>query len=104
MEIFVESIGGFDIHFEALEEFTSLKELLPEESDEQLKEIYNNNAIFCAKVTAKKNGIALASDYLGGCIYESEEDFYIKYKDDYFSEMVQTVINEAKETIKKLTE
>lgn len=102
MKIFVKEVEGFKIYFEALEEYISLSELLPEETEEQLKEIENSNVIFCAKVTAKKAGVELASDYLGGCIYEDEEDFYTKYKDDYFADMVETVVSEAKEKVKEL--
>ena len=55
--------------------------MLPEHNDEQIEEIYENSEIFCAKVTAEKLGIELGCDYLGGCVYESQEDFYTKYKD-----------------------
>ena len=99
MKTLVKKVNGFDIYFEPLEEDISLSELLPEETPEQLKEIYNSNVVFCAKVTAEKNNIEIASDYLGGCIYESEEDFYIKYKDDYFADMVNTVLEEAKKEL-----
>lgn len=104
MEKFIKTVEGIDIYFEALEEDISLSELLPEETKQQLQEIEDNNIIFCAKVTAKVNGIELADDYLGGCIYETEEDFYIKYENDYFSDMVNNVISEAKKEIPKMIE
>ena len=102
MKTKVKEIEGFEIYFEALEEHIHLSELLPEEDEESLKNIYNNNVIFCAKVTAEKTGIELSVDYLGGCIYECEEDFYTKYKDDYFADMVNNVVSEAKKELPKL--
>jgi hypothetical protein len=56
---------------------------------------------FIAKVTASKHGIELGTDYLGGCCYDRISEFL---NDPYFSDMVDNVITEAKETIKKLTE
>ena len=102
MKTLVETVNGFDIYFEALEEHQTLRELLPEEDEESLKKIYNENEIFCAKITAEKAGIELASDYLGGCIYESSEDFYTKYKTEYYSDMKKTVIEEAQREVKNL--
>ena len=55
---------------------------------------------FCAKVTASKNGIKLASEYLGGCCYKNLDDFI--NQDCYYGDMVRTVITEAKDAIKDL--
>lgn len=98
----IENINGIEIIFTALEEYVPLSELLPEETEEELNYIWNNNAIFCAKLEANYKGIELSSDYLGGCIYEYYEDFYTKYKDDCFSDMYQTVIEEAKKELEQL--
>lgn len=98
MKTLIKTVDGFDIYFEALEEHMSLREILPEETEEQLEEIYNSNVIFCAEVTAKKAGIELATDYLGCCIYEKEEDFY-NTKGCYFDDMVISVIAEAKKEL-----
>ena len=38
-KIKVETVNGFDIYFEPLEEHISLRELLPEETEEQLQEV-----------------------------------------------------------------
>lgn len=55
---------------------------------------------FMAKVTASKNGIALADSYLGACCYKSHEGFI---KDSgYYEDMVSEVIAEAKTAIKLL--
>lgn len=52
---------------------------------------------FGARVTAEKNGIELASDYLGGFCCESIEEF-IKQGDCY-NQMVNIVINEARKNL-----
>lgn len=57
--------------------------------------------LFCAKVTASKNGIELASEFLGGCIYKDEKDFV--NNDCYYGDMVTTVIEAAKQAIADLT-
>lgn len=52
---------------------------------------------FCAKITASKNGIELAEDYLGACCYATYEDFI--NLDCYYGDMVKTVIEQAKQAI-----
>jgi len=74
MKTLVEKYKGFNIYFESLPEETAISELLPDDTEEQRQEVIRNNEIFVAKVTAEFNGFELASDYLGGCIYESEEE------------------------------
>lgn len=54
---------------------------------------------FIVRVEAYKNGILLGSDYLGGCLYESYEDFL---EDGYYGDMVDQAITEAKTNINKL--
>ena len=110
MKKLIKTVDGFNIFFEALEEHLGVEDMFSEPEDiKEINEKLNNYefTMFCAKVTAEKEGIELGSDYLGACIYESEEDFYIKYKDDYFADMVNTVVKEAKKElpilIKKLT-
>lgn len=95
MKVFIETINGFDIYFEALDEHIPLSGLLPEDTPEQLQEVADNNVVFCAKISAEIGGVEFGCDYLGGCIYESYEDFYKKYKNDYYSDMVDTAIKEA---------
>lgn len=57
---------------------------------------------FCAKVTASKNGIELADDYLGGCLYDSCQQFV--EHNDYYADMKDSVIKQAKEAIQQLIE
>ena len=97
----LENINGIDIIFTALEEDFSLRELLPEETEDRLIEIWNSNDVFCAKLEANYKGLELSSDYLGGCIYNSYNDFY---KDDYFLDMRDNVINDARKYLENIRE
>lgn len=50
---------------------------------------------FSAKVTLWKDGKELATDYLGGCCYKTEDEFWTRYKADYFADMVHECFCEA---------
>lgn len=99
---YIEETEGFTITLECLPEHT-----LPdwyfsseEEKSKLLNDIYANNILwFCAKITAYKNNIPLAYNYLSGCCYRDLKTFI---NDDYYLDMKQTVIEEAKQTIKEL--
>ena len=54
---------------------------------------------FIARVEAYRHGVLLATDYLGGCLYDNYQDFL---SDDYYEDMVSNVIAEANQTIEKL--
>ena len=56
---------------------------------------------FQVKVSAWKAGVELGDAYLGGCCYESTKDFI--QEGDYWGDMVEEAIAEAKETIRELT-
>ncbi len=97
---------------EEREGFTITLECLPEhdapgwdfESEEEKQELFRkiDNGVllwFCAKVSAHKHGILLASDYLGGCCYDDINQFL---NDVYYQDMVGMVINEAKQAIVEL--
>ena len=55
---------------------------------------------FCVEVTATKLGIELASEYLGGCCYETPQAFVTA--GDYYADMCASVITEARATVAKL--
>lgn len=97
-----DTVEGFDITFAVAPEDSAPDwdfETV-EERDELLRKIENGDLDwFVARVTASKNGIELASDYLGGCCYESVDEFI---DDGYYFDMVQNVITEARETITEL--
>ena len=97
-----ETIDGFEIVLSiAPETMEPDWDFETEEERQELFERINNGSLvwFVAKVTASKNGIELASDYLGGCCYESISEFV---KDGYYSDMVQNTISEARNAIIKL--
>lgn len=52
---------------------------------------------FTAKVTASKNGVELAADYLGACCYESVRDFV--QPGDYYDDMRDNVVRDAQRVI-----
>lgn len=104
--MFIEKYKGFEIHLEILDEDTSPDNLIDWKSSEEREEFFSKLESgklywFCAKVSAKKADIELAAEYLGGCDYKSISDFL---KDNYYHDMREEVINEAKEKIKKLNE
>ena len=100
-----EERKGFTIQFWAHEELMSPDDSFDFENEEERQDLYEKlNAFqlvwFCAEVKALKNGVELGNDYLGGCCYESYEQFV--EDNDYYADMVNSAITEAKEEIKNL--
>jgi hypothetical protein len=98
-----EAIDGFTIRFSVTSEDHPIDwDFETEEDRQQLIDDINNGTLdyFVARVEAIKEGIVLASDYLGGCVYSSPMQFVTD--NDYYADMVQTVLDEAKQTIVKL--
>jgi hypothetical protein len=99
-----EKVQGFDIDFSITYDETHPRDLF-DDSIEDINELCDKIdrgvlTWFIAKVTASKNGIVLSDDYLGGCLYENAMDFVTD--DYYYSDMKQTVIDEAKKAIQSL--
>lgn len=68
--------------------------------DDICRKIDNGTYVwFIARVEAFRHGVLLASDYLGGCLYDSYRDFL---NDGYYEDMVANVITEANQTLEKL--
>jgi hypothetical protein len=98
-----ETIEGFEIVFSTAYETTHPRDhFMSEDVQEYLEGIDSGKyEWFVARVQAFKNGIELGTDYLGGCLYESSMQFV---KDnDYYNDMVQSAIKEAKANIQALT-
>jgi hypothetical protein len=73
------------------------------DTDQMIKDIDSGRLYwFIARVEAFKNGILLTSEYLGGNLYEDPTDFI--RESGCYEEMKNTVIEDAKQVIKKLTE
>ena len=114
-----EESNGFIIKTYALPEYEQLESLFPEMEKEEIDKLYieleiGKYVLSTYKVSAwtkeeyidygsykKLYQIELSSDYLGGCLYESHEDF-IK-NSDYYEDMKNTVISESKIIIKNLS-
>jgi len=62
MKVLVETVGQIEIYFEAVNECISLSELLPDDTEEQILEIEQNNILFMAKVTASLKGCGIEGE------------------------------------------
>jgi hypothetical protein len=101
--------ANFTISVDAMEDYDI--DLSFDKTGEILEQLEAGQlAGFAVRVTVRDNitGEELASDYLGGCIYESHESFMnhrgIKKQPNagsYFSDMVRTVCSEARTTIRE---
>jgi hypothetical protein len=100
-----EQSAGFTIRFYVAPEDTHPRDLFDptvEDIDQLCRDIDSGRFCwFIAKVTASKNGIELAADYLGGNLYDSVQDFISDT--DYYADMRDRVITEAKQAIQELT-
>ena len=95
----IKVFGDYVICFEAEEEYVDMRHHFVKEcgwTEHQYHEI-KNFVWFSAKVTIWKNAKELAADYLGGCCYKTEEEFYTTYEGDYFADMVRECARETKD-------
>jgi hypothetical protein len=103
--VYKETINGFEIDLSVTPENQAPDWYF--ENDEQRDELYekidNGDLLwFVARVTASKNGIVLGTAYLGGCCYESINDFI--NEGGYWDDLVAEATTEAQAKIKLLTE
>lgn len=101
--IHTEQVQGFNIVFSITsEDHAPDWDFESEEAREDtLRKIESGElAYFIARVQAFKNGILLGTDYLGGCCYDSPMQFV--EQNDYYADMVSSVIVEAQGNIKAL--
>ncbi len=102
--IHTETAAGFDIVFSVTSEIdTPDWDFESEEDRQDLIDRINDGRLswFVARVQAFKNGILLGTDYLGGCCYDSPMQFV--NASDYYGEMVENAVAEAREAIEQLT-
>lgn len=94
--VYREQYRGFQIDTYALPEY------VPPE-DEYAQDVESGKLEwFCAQVCASKDGIQLAQEYLGCCLYPLAEDFI---KDSgYYVDMRNSAVEMAVETIKLLAQ
>lgn len=98
MTIYLKTVDGFGILFDAEDEHQSMRHHFIKEcgwTESEYRKI-KDCAWFVAKVTAWKDGVEFAAEYLGGCCYTTVEKFYTKYKDDYLADMINEVVAQAK--------
>lgn len=102
--IHTEQYKGFDINFYITHEDTHPRDLFDDNEwdiQEICRKIDNGTYVwFIAKVTASKNGIELAADYLGGNLYDNAMQFVTE--DDYYADMREIVVREATTNIQLL--
>lgn len=82
--------------------FESLGECMSRDDIAELLEEAQNSNVWkwCAvEVKGDYKGIVIASDYLGGCSYASEEDFK---SNGYYEQMRDTVLQEIQEQVNEL--
>lgn len=108
----IKQYKDFTIKFTALEEDIPISDMF-DCSREQICDIYqkiDNGSLvwFCAKVSLLFDMEEIASNYLGGCLYESYDEFS---KGDcftvngrqvgYIDDMISIVISEGREYLKE---
>lgn len=101
--IHTDTASEFDIVFSVTPEHVELDWEFEDEQDKQdtFDRIDRGDLVyFIARVQALKNGIVLGTDYLGGCCYDSHMQFV--HDSDYYSDMVDSAVTEARETLAKL--
>jgi len=98
-----ETVDGFEIVLSVTpEDMPPDWDETEEQRAETLRKINDGTwAYFVARVEARKEGITLGTTYLGGCCYDSVEQF-VKDGDSY-GDMVAEAIIDAKAMIQKLT-
>ena len=100
-----EETQGFHIVCSVAYEDTHPRDLFDDschDIEEIVRKIDNGSYVwFMVRVEAFKNGILLGTDYLGGCLYESYQDFL---DNAYYEDMVHQAIQEARANLDKLLE
>jgi hypothetical protein len=91
---------GFDIRFAVFPELVHPNDCFDDDGATARAIDAGDYEWFVANVTASKNGIELADEYLGACCYASFDDFMAG---DYFDDMVDEAINVARQNIETLT-
>ena len=98
---------NFEVRVDAMEE--NYPDLSFDETGETAEMIERGDWLcFAVRASVSFNGMELAEDYLGNCIYENTRDFRDHFgmrqnsHDSYFSDMIREVISEARKKINSL--
>lgn len=97
-----EDVEGFQIVFSAAPEDEHPRDSFDDHDIEDIcRKIDDGTYVwFVARVQAYRHGVLLATDYLGGCLYDSFADF--TQEGGYYADMVHNVITAAKSTMARL--
>jgi len=102
--IHTEDTRGFHVVFSVTQEdfhprdcFDLTEDELADLCDKIDRGLY---AWFAARIDVYQQGILLGSDFLGGCLYETPMHF-VK-ESDYYDDMINNAIEDAKYNLKKL--
>lgn len=93
---------GFDIRFAVFPELMHPNDAFDDDGETARAIDAGEYEWFGAMVTVSKNGVELAEEYLGGCCYETYEEFMTG--SGHFDDMVETAIDMARQTIVDLAE
>lgn len=101
--VHTETFEGFEIRLALEPEYERPDWDFEEGEKEKLLEDIESGKVlwFSARVQAYKAGVLLATEYLGGCCYDSVKDFLDVR--GYYGDMRGTVVDEAKAKITELT-
>lgn len=97
--IHIETRDGFDIVFSVAPEHTAPEDLFDDDGEAAAAIRDGDGYWFVARVEAKKHGVTLGTDYLGGCWYRSFQEFI---SDGYYTDMVSEAISQARDTLDEL--
>lgn len=92
---------GFDIRFAVFPELMHPNDAFDDDGETARAISAGDYEWFVAMVTASKNGVELAEEYLGACCYETFEAFM--EPGGYFDDMVDEAISTAQQKIEELT-
>ena len=84
-------------------EYMSIEDSFDGTVDELYRDVENGKYMwFCACLKAYVFGVEVGSDSIGGCMYESLEDF--KKTSGYYEDMKENCVKQAMEFINKIKE
>lgn len=95
-----ETVSGFEIIFSITDENDSPNYHFADNGETARLVETGKLAWFISRVEARRAGVILATEYLGGCCYENPLEFF----DDgsYYGDMKASVIHQAHQTIEIL--
>lgn len=95
-----ETVDGFDIVFSVTPEDEDPRVQFDDEGETAKAIADGRYAWFVARVEARRRGITLGVDYLGGCCYDSPQQFVDS--GGYYSDMIANAVAEAEDILTKI--